>query len=230
MNNTLLPTLELKNISKSYYSNSPCQLAEEVILSQISLAIFPGESVCLLGKSGSGKTSLLHIAGLIDSHASGEVKILGGGNMSPEQVRNKKIGFIYQHHYLIPELNILENVLLPIKLYSSITNTASKHAYKILEYLDISPDRYSRVENLSRGQKQRVAIARALVSNPSIILADEPTGGLDAETSQNVFKLLISLVKEQSSSLMIATHDLEIAKFCDHIYRIEATRLIKECI
>ena len=217
MENTLI---ELKDIYKVY------QMGEEEVRANngVSLTICRGEFVAIVGKSGSGKSTLMNIIGALDVPTSGEY-LLGGedvGSMSDNQlagIRNKMIGFIFQQYNLLPRLNLLENVELPL-LYAGIgTNERNKRAKASLERVGLAEKWKNFPNQLSGGQQQRVSIARALAGDPSLILADEPTGALDSKTSREVLNFLKKLNDEGNTIVMI-THDSAIAKEARRVIRV----------
>ncbi len=217
MENTLI---ELKDIYKVY------QMGEEEVRANngVSLTICRGEFVAIVGKSGSGKSTLMNIIGALDVPTSGEY-LLGGedvGRMSDNQlagIRNKMIGFIFQQYNLLPRLNLLENVELPL-LYAGVgTNERNKRAMASLERVGLSEKWKNFPNQLSGGQQQRASIARALAGDPSLILADEPTGALDSKTSREVLDFLKKLNDEGNTIVMI-THDSAIAREARRVIRV----------
>jgi len=212
MNSSDTPILQAKNITKVYDMG----LTKISALDDISVEIFPGELLAIVGKSGSGKSTLMHILGLLDTPTSGEV-ILNGQNTKGmnekalAHVRNEEIGFVFQAFNLLQRTSTFDNVMLPLT-YSHTPNTQWKE--KTLEMIKLVglEDRIKNKSNeLSGGQKQRVAIARALVNNPSIILADEPTGNLDSKTGEELIKLFGDL-NSKGRTIVIVTHDEDLAR------------------
>lgn len=212
--------IELKDIYKVY------QMGEEEVRANngVSLTICRGEFVAIVGKSGSGKSTLMNIIGALDVPTSGEY-LLGGedvGSMSDNQlagIRNKMIGFIFQQYNLLPRLNLLENVELPL-LYAGVgTNERNKRAMASLERVGLSEKWKNFPNQLSGGQQQRASIARALAGDPSLILADEPTGALDSKTSREVLDFLKKLNDEGNTIVMI-THDSAIAREARRVIRV----------
>lgn len=211
----MTPLLSVKNISKVY------DLGPEKIsaLKDVSLQIEKGEFVSIVGKSGSGKSTLMHILGLLDTPTSGEI-ILNGENtkgMREKQLartRNKEIGFVFQAFNLLQRTSTIDNVLLPLK-YSTVPEKEwHGKAIKILELMGLENRMHNKSNELSGGQRQRVAIARALINDPSIILADEPTGNLDSKTGQEIIKIFTDL-HDQGRTVIIVTHDHDIADLTD---------------
>jgi len=206
------PILSIKNIFKSY------KIGEQVIkaLNGVSLDIYEGDLVAIVGKSGSGKSTLMHIIGLLDSPSYGDV-FLNGKNVSKLKeselaiVRNKEIGFVFQAFNLLSRATAIENVTLPLTYSKVPKKDWEKKALEMLEIVDLVERKNNKSNELSGGQKQRVAIARALVNNPSIILADEPTGNLDSKTGAEIVKKFLELNK-QGKTIVIVTHDEDLAK------------------
>ena len=215
------PLIELKNIYKIYHMGD-----EEVRASDgVSLSINRGEFVAIVGKSGSGKSTLMNIIGALDVPTEGEY-ILGGEDVSEmsddqlAQIRNKMIGFIFQQYNLLPKLNLLENVELPL-LYAGVpVQERRERALKSLAKVGLEEKWKNLPNQLSGGQQQRVSIARALAGDPSLILADEPTGALDSRTSREVLKFLRQLIEEGNTIVMI-THDNSIALEAKRVVRIK---------
>ena len=215
--------LELKNVSKTYKTK-----AEEIhVLKNINLTFNSGDFVSIQGKSGSGKTSLLNIPGLLDVPPSGDVLIDEKKvNMKDEKLknilRNRKIGFVFQFHYLLNEFTALENVMMPALVNKSMTkDKAKKRAKELLKMVDLGHRINHKPNELSGGEKQRVAIARAMINNPEMILADEPTGNLDTETSNVINELFKKISKEENQAIIIVTHSLELANMATYKYKIE---------
>jgi len=204
--------LSLEGIKKSY------QMGEVRVdaLKGINLSVNEGEHLSIIGPSGSGKSTLLHILGLLDKPTNGTVSVDGTdvSKLTDNQLsyfRGKKIGFIFQAFHLVPSLNALENVALPMMFYSVAKNEREQRAKKALDRLGMGERLYHLPSELSGGQRQRVAIARSLVNEPSILLADEPTGNLDSKTGDEVLKIFDELSLE-GKTLIVVTHDMNIAK------------------
>ncbi|WP_236219309.1 ABC transporter ATP-binding protein [Pseudomonas rhodesiae] len=212
-NSTLPGLISLHGIGKRY------QLAgqELAILNDVCLCIARGDSCGILGASGSGKSTLLNILGLLDLPNCGQYHFAGHNifSASPDElatIRNQQIGFVFQSFNLLPRLSALDNVALPLS-YRGVSRHASvEQAQRMLEQVGLAERAHHRPADLSGGQRQRVAIARALVGNPSVILADEPTGNLDSGTAQDIMNLLLALNREQQVTLVIVTHDPQIAE------------------
>lgn len=214
------PLIELRDIYKVY------QMGEEEVRANdgVSLTICRGEFVAIVGKSGSGKSTLMNIIGALDVPTSGEY-LLGGeevGSMSDNQlaqIRNKMIGFIFQQYNLLPKLNLLENVELPLLYAGLSTNDRKERAMASLERVGLAEKWRNLPNQLSGGQQQRVSIARALAGDPSLILADEPTGALDSKTSRGVLDFLKKL-NEEGNTIVMITHDSAIALEARRVVRV----------
>lgn len=196
------------------------------ILSDIDLNVHSGETLSVVGASGSGKSTLLHVISSLDKPDSGEIKLDGDllSKLSESQlckIRLNKVGFIYQFHHLINELNVEENISLPLRISNMSKPDIEKKVDKIIDQIDMKKRKNFQIDKLSGGERQRVAIARAIVHNPKIIFADEPTGNLDKNNAKNIFSLLNDLVNYNKSSLVMATHDLEIASLLGRCLIIE---------
>ena len=196
------------------------------ILSDIDLNVHSGETISVVGASGSGKSTLLHVISSLDKPDSGEIKLDGDllSKLSESQlckIRLNKVGFIYQFHHLINELNVEENISLPLRISNMSKPDIEKKVDTIIDQIDMKKRKNFQIDKLSGGERQRVAIARAIVHNPKIIFADEPTGNLDKNNAKNIFSLLNDLVNYNKSSLVMATHDLEIASLLSRSLIIE---------
>lgn len=217
--------LETKNLEKTYGSGDTLVKA----LDHVNLQIESGEFVAIVGTSGSGKSTLLHMLGGLDRPTAGEVLVDGKsifslGNEELTIFRRRKIGFVFQQYNLIPTMNVYENIVLPIGLDGNRPDEA--YIDKIIRTLGLENKQQNLSNHLSGGQQQRVAIARALAGKPSIILADEPTGNLDSRTSQDVLGLLKVTSEQFKQTIVMITHDEEIAQMADRIVRIEDGRII----
>lgn len=198
-------------------------------LDGVTLSIEPGEFAAIVGTSGSGKSTLLHMLGGLDRPTSGTVTVDGKDIFSLKEealtiFRRRKIGFVFQNYNLVPVLNVYENIVLPIQLDGNEPDNA--YIDNIIETLGLSEKLSNLPNNLSGGQQQRVAIARAIASKPAIILADEPTGNLDSKTSQDVLGLLKLTSQKFSQTIVMITHNEEIAQLADRIIRIEDGRIV----
>ena len=197
----------------------------------LDLALNPGEIVALVGPSGSGKSSLLHIAGLLEAPTGGEVFIDGlAASLLPDaertRIRRDTIGFVYQAHHLLPEFSALENVVMPQRIAGKPRAAAQRDATHILSHLGLGERLSHRPAQLSGGEQQRVAIARALANRPKILLADEPTGNLDSKTSSGVFAALVDLVRSEGLAALVATHNLELAARMDRALVLHEGKLL----
>ncbi|PPR60993.1 MAG: Lipoprotein-releasing system ATP-binding protein LolD [Alphaproteobacteria bacterium MarineAlpha4_Bin2] len=196
------------------------------VLKGVELSIARGELVALVGPSGAGKSTLLHVAGLLEHPESGEVSIAGKpcsalDDNARTELRRTKIGFVYQFHHLLPEFSALENVMIPRMVAGEGRRAARSRARKLIEAVGLSARSGHRPAKLSGGEQQRVAIARALANDPSVLLADEPTGNLDSNTADAVFELLKGLVREAGLGALLATHNMELARRMDRTLRLE---------
>ncbi len=216
----MMSILQVIDLKKYYGENSNITKA----LDGVSLSIEKGEFISIVGTSGSGKSTLLNMMGGLDNPTSGKVVIRGKelSNMTDEQLtifRRRNIGFIFQNYNLVPLLNVYENIILPIGLDGETIDKDFIH--EIISMLSLEEKLYDIPSNLSGGQQQRVAIARALVTKPAIILADEPTGNLDSKTSTDVLALLKMTSEKFNQTIVMITHNNEIAQLTDRIIRIE---------
>lgn len=216
--------LSTHNLTKTYGTGDNVVHA----LTDVSLDIEEGKFVSIIGSSGSGKSTLLNLLGGLDRPTSGDVILDGKAifEMNDEALtifRRRKIGFVFQNYNLVPILNVYENIVLPIELDGTKIDTA--YVDKIMDVLGLSEKKFSMPNQLSGGQQQRVAIARALAAKPSIILADEPTGNLDSKTSMDVIALLKLTGKEFAQTIVMITHNEEIATMADQMIRIEDGRI-----
>jgi len=220
-------TLVLNGISKSYNHGKPSEIS---VLRDVSLQIKAGEVVALVAPSGAGKSTLLHIAGLLDTPDSGEVVLngqpMGRADKPRTKARRQDVGFIYQFHHLLPEFSALENIVLPQLANGVAQSTAEARARDLLERVGLGARAKHRPSELSGGEAQRVAFCRAMANKPTLLLADEPTGNLDPKTSDQVFGVLMDIVRETGLSALIATHNLEMADRMDRVLRLEAGRLV----
>lgn len=190
------------------------------VLKNVDIEVNQGEIVSIVGKSGTGKSTLLHILGSLDNPDSGEVFIEGQSlsSMSPKQLanfRNEKIGFVFQFHHLLAEFNALENVCIPAYIKGSDKNEAERKAKRLLTYLGLADRIEHKPSQLSGGEQQRVAVARSLINDPSIVFADEPTGNLDNETSDEMHRLFVSLKNDFNQTFIIVTHNADLADMSD---------------
>jgi lipoprotein-releasing system ATP-binding protein len=206
------PILSAKNIVKIFHTPRKVE-----VLAGVSLEVFPGQTVAITGKSGEGKSTLLHILGTLEQPCSGEVEICGQTWSDLCLVRNQYLGFIFQTFNLLEDYTVFENVTMPAK----IGRTPYTHALHLLEEVGLKERANFPAKLLSGGEKQRAAIARAFCNDPQIILADEPSGNLDHHHSAAIHELLLGSCKKQGKALVIVTHDLELAAMCDTTYLLK---------
>lgn len=212
--------LEAINISKSFYNNT----GKLDVFSDLSLSIKKRDLITIMGPSGSGKSTLLNILGTLETFDEGTLKInekeiVKQNNDSLSKIRNQYLGFVFQFHHLIPEFNSLENVLLPQQIYKNDLNNS--YAKELLQFMGLSNRMNHYPSELSGGERSRVAVARALVNKPAIVLADEPSGNLDIGNAKQLIKLFEKINKEFDQSIVIATHDKEIASIGNKNYFLD---------
>lgn len=211
------------NVTKSY-RNEIGNVNREV-LGQLSMEIDKGKKVAVMGPSGSGKTTLLNLIGTLDKPDSGDI-FLDSYNLSEMnrrellEFRNKKVGFVFQFHHLLPQCTLLENVMLPALVTKFDKSEVTRRAGELLQLLGIWEQRFNKPGELSGGECQRAAVARALINKPSILLADEPTGSLDARNAEGLMELLVNINREMGVTMVIATHSNDIAMQMDEVYKI----------
>ena len=224
--------LELINIRKEY--RSPAEDRSVVVLNDISLKVSEGQSLAIVGPSGSGKSTLLNIIGTLDRPSAGRV-LFDDTDMATlndsqlAKIRNEQIGFVFQLHHLLPQCTVLENVLIPTLAGGKTTckKAFEERAVGLLERVGLSDWLYHRPAELSAGQRQRVAVVRALINKPKLLLADEPTGSLDAEASETIAELLVELNKNEKVTLLVVTHSSRLAEYMGQILAIEKGKLVK---
>ena len=221
------PVLELSGIEKVFKRGRPGEVA---VLRGASLRIARGEVVALVAPSGAGKSTLLHIAGLLDTPDAGVVRLSGremGGlsDRARTEARRDEVGFVYQFHHLLPEFSAEENVVLPQLANGQGRAAAGARARELLARVGVAERADHRPAALSGGEQQRVAFCRALANGPKLLLADEPTGNLDPATSDQVFRVLMDLVRETGLSALIATHNMELAARMDRVLRLDQGRI-----
>ncbi|MFW5720204.1 MAG: ABC transporter ATP-binding protein [Candidatus Dojkabacteria bacterium] len=208
--------LQVKNVIKTYGKRDNVFNA----LNGVSFEVQEGETVAIIGKSGSGKSTLMHIIAGLDKPTSGSVTFMDQPieSMNAKQLaklRNEQFGFVFQQFFMQPQLSSLHNVSLPLKIRGMDKSTRAQKAQQALQDVELSDKAKNKGTNLSGGQKQRVCIARAIVTEPRVLFADEPTGNLDSETGEKITELLFKLNKEKGITLIIVTHDEELASLCN---------------
>lgn len=223
--------LELKSVSKRYDSVQSAEHLE--ILRDITLQIGRGESVAIVGPSGSGKSTLLNIIGTLDRPGSGEV-LLDGKDLAKldekdlAHVRNHQIGFVFQAHHLLPQCTVLENVLVPTLADKSRQAGAEGRARKLLQRVGLGERMNHRPGQISGGERQRAAVVRALIMKPQLLLADEPTGALDRNTSNELSHLLVELNREENVTLIVVTHSPELARRMGRVLELREGKLVQQ--
>ncbi len=225
---TSSPTIEFRELQRTFAQGE----RRIVVLEGASASLFPGQSVALVGPSGSGKSSLLHIAGLLEKPDAGEVLIdgrncLGLNDHERTAIRRTTIGFVYQFHHLLPEFSASENIVVPQMIAGKTRRAARVEADKALALLGLEGRGGHRPGELSGGEQQRVAIARALANKPRVLLADEPTGNLDPETSDRVFNQLMDIIHTTGVAALIATHNMDLAQRMDRVLTLDAGKIVE---
>ena len=222
------PILKMEEIFKSYNLG---RTNEVTVLANCGLTLNAGQVVSLVAPSGAGKSTLLHIAGLLDTANSGRLEIVGqdmtnAGDKLRTDMRRMKIGFVYQFHHLLPEFTAVENIMLPQQATGLKSSAARLRALELLDQVDLADRGHHRPGELSGGEQQRVAFCRALANAPKLLLADEPTGNLDPETSDHVFSVLIGLVRATGMAALIATHNMDLAARMDRQVKLDKGQIL----
>jgi lipoprotein-releasing system ATP-binding protein len=223
--------LELVGLKKSYGLGTPVEVE---VLHGIDLRLGSGEFASLIGPSGSGKTTLLNLLGLLDRPTSGDLLLLGQPTRELDDgartaLRGRRIGFVFQFHHLLPAFTATENVLMPVMAASGRPSPAAiREAESLLAAIGLADHRRKKPGELSGGQQQRVAIARALMSNPALLLADEPTGNLDTQTADEVFELFRRFNRDRGLTVLVVTHDPRLAERCDRTIKLVDGRILSD--
>ncbi|MBA3912829.1 MAG: ABC transporter ATP-binding protein [Acidobacteriales bacterium] len=221
------PILRVEALSKVYRSGE----SDLVLFENLSMQVAPGEMLAIVGESGAGKSTLLHILAALDSASSGDVYFahLHLNSLRENDAaafRNQEIGYVWQFHYLLPEFTALENVAMPLLVRGSPRREAEQKASRWLQEVGLHARATHRSGELSGGEQQRVALARALISDPKLLLADEPTGDLDRRTAEQVFSLIVRLHRAHQLTSVIVTHNLEFARRCDRVLSLQNGQLV----
>lgn len=214
--------LRIEGLRKAFRSGA----TERVLFEKLSFEVGRGEMLAIVGQSGAGKSTLLHILGALERPSAGEVYFGGQSlnSLSDDQAadfRNRKIGYVWQFHYLLPEFTAVENVAMPLLMRGVAKSEADNEALRWLDQVGLRARASQRAGELSGGEQQRAALARALITRPEVLLADEPTGDLDSGTSETVFELISRLHAEQQLSSLIATHNMSFARRCHRVLKLE---------
>ncbi|MDH6237547.1 ABC transporter ATP-binding protein [Cryobacterium sp. CG_9.6] len=221
--------IDATDLEKSYGSGS----SRFDALKGVSLQVAPGETVAIVGKSGSGKSTLMHLLALLDAPDKGTLRVAdqdarGLSKRAVNELRNKEFGFVFQQFFLTPNVSVLDNVTLPLKIAGIRSKARRQRGHEVLQQLELDDKASKKATTLSGGQKQRVVIGRALVNNPRVIFADEPTGNLDSTTGRVVEDILFALNRDQGITLVIVTHDEDLAARCDRQIYIRDGLIVNE--
>ncbi len=218
--------LQIENLAKVYRSGDK----DLVIFRDLELYVAPGEQVAVIGESGAGKSTLLHLISGLDKPSAGAIyyknkNIIGLPESELSGFRNREIGYVWQQHHLLPEFSAEENVSMPLRIRGESGEAISAHAKKSLDEVGLGDRGHHRAGELSGGEQQRIAIARALAADPSLLLADEPTGNLDEKTGEMIFDLLGDIRRRRNLTSILVTHNLQFARRCDRVLKLEGGAL-----
>jgi lipoprotein-releasing system ATP-binding protein len=218
--------LRIENLAKIYRSGDK----DLVIFRDLQLSVDPGEQIAIIGESGAGKSTLLHLISGLDKPTAGAIyyknkNIIGLSESELSAFRNREIGYVWQQHHLLPEFSAEENVSMPLRIRSENAATLATETKTSLEEVGLGDRGHHRAGELSGGEQQRIAIARALAANPSLLLADEPTGNLDEKTGEMIFNLLAAIRQQRNLTSILVTHNLQFARRCDRVLRLEGGAL-----